>query len=598
MDISKINKPLAISHYSDKELTNLSEDIRSFIISTITQTGGHLASNLGMVEISVATQHIFGCEDSIVIFDTGHQCYTYKILTGRAHLFSKLRQKNGISGFPDTKESKYDKWNTGHSGTGISAGIGFAIDANSRNINKTIIVNIGDAAIFNGPSMEALNSELLQKNKVIILLNDNGRSISESVGSFSKTISKLKISKLLNYFYKIRSKIENGNNHFLKLFKIISKILDYFQRKIIANYFISLGINYIGIIDGHNIKELKKALNHSRNMEKSVLIHIKTVKGMGLDAKLLENPDQSHSYYNNKNNENSFSDVISKYIDEKCHANKSIYILTPAMAIGSKLLNIKNKYPNNFIDTGISEEHTILTASALSQMGNIVFVFIYSTFLQRTYDQLIHDVGITKNKIILCIDRAGFQTDGITHQGVFDIGLINSIPGIDIVAPNNKINTVLLLNYCLLSKNSIAIRYPKGICEDVKSHKGTQKIISNPIWIDQFNNILDKKTKFILVSHGKYFNIINNYIIQNKIKNICLINALFIKPYDKKMAEKIISTNLDIKFVEETTRNSSLFYIFCADNINIKNKVSFIGYENDYHGFPHETEVLISKIFP
>ncbi len=594
MNINKINNVVNISNYNNAELLDLTSDIRNFIISSISRSGGHLASNLGMVEISTITHHIFNYDNSLIIFDTGHQCYIHKILTGRASKFDTLKQKDGIFGFPDPRESKYDVWSAGHSGTGLSAAIGFSLD--KKNANKNIIVNIGDAALFNGIAMEALNSELLLKNKIIILLNDNGRSISESVGSFSKTISKLKTNKLLNYINKINYKIEEQNKSYLKLFKKVVIFFDYFQRKIIANYFISLGLEYIGIVDGHNIKEIKQAFLRAKNHRKSVIIHIKTIKGKGLNEKELNKIDQSHSFSLKKQSNNDFTWTVSQYVENECNNDKdnSVYVLTPAMAIGSKIINIKNKYPNKFIDTGISEEHTIIMSSALSQMGNFVYVFIYSTFLQRTYDQLLHDIGITKNKIILCIDRCGFQKDGITHHGIYDIGFLNSIPGIDIVAPSNKQNTIKLMDYAKKCKNTIAVRYPK---KDYGIDNIQIKNINKPLWIDQFKNLNNSKTKYIIISHGNYFNLIYNYININKIKNVCLINALFIKPFDGDMVKKILKAKLTIKFVEETTKNSSLYYLFCAKNIHIKNKVVFYGYENKYYDYNYDDTNLIKSVF-
>ena len=445
MDIEtfkRIQTPQELRKLSPNLLKYFSDELRKEIIKTLSTGEGHLGSSLGTVELSVALHYCFNTPFDVLIWDVGHQAYVHKMLTGRRNSFKSIRKKNGISGFPKREESEYDTFGTGHAGTAISAALGMAISAKLQNKKRHHIAIVGDASIVNGMAFEALNHLGTTKGNVLIILNDNSMGIDPSVGA------------LKNYLTDIKK--EN------------SKVPDFFQ---------SLNIKYEGPIDGHNLESLISSFQRQKKKSGPRILHVVTTKGKGLLSAEKEkviyhapgkfDPVTGKLNPSPKHKKIKFQNIFGETLLNLAKKNKNIIAITPAMPTGSGLVNMMNKLPNQCIDVGIAEQHAVTLSAGMATQGMIPFCVIYSTFLQRAYDQIIHDVALQKLPVIFCIDRAGIVGhDGPTHHGVFDIAYLRGIPNIQIVAPRNaKILQNLIYTAQLGIKSPLAIRYPRGFSE-------------------------------------------------------------------------------------------------------------------------------------
>lgn len=564
MNILDIKDPKFLKKMKQKELEALSNDIREFLIDKISQTGGHLSSNLGIVELTIALHKAFDSPKDKIIFDVSHQSYVHKILTGRIDKFDTLRQKDGLSGFQKMSESKHDPYEAGHSSTSLSAALGYAIGRDMNKEKNHVIAVIGDGSISNGLCYEALNHIGETKTKLIIILNDNNMSISKNVGAlhnhFDKFRSKNKYKNAKNKTKEILSKIPGIGN---KLYKMSKNLKSSLKKLYIKEGFIfeELGINYFGPINGHDFEELELYLNAAKKANGPVLIHVITEKGKGY--KFAENDTLgkwhgvgpfdkvSGVIENNDKDLTSWSEIVSDSLIRLM--NKDLVVITPAMETGSKLTKIKQMFPNNFIDVGMAEEHALLLANGLSLEKKIPFVSIYSSFLQRGYDEIIHDIARMNSHVIIGIDRSGIVgSDGETHQGVFDITFLLPIPNIIIAAPKDSIECTNLIKTAINTQAPFCIRYSRNKLEYKKSKPEIIKIGS---W-EQITEGEDGT----LITYGDFVNesleIINN--LKNDGINIELVNARFIKPIDKKYFGKIINKNKPIFVYEESMKIGSL----------------------------------------
>ena len=468
MLIEDIKSPEFIKGLSNNELRELAYEIRKFLINSVSKTGGHLASNLGVVELTLALHSVFDFKRDRLVWDVGHQSYVHKILTGRAKDFATLRQFGGISGFPKTTESEYDAFNTGHSSTSASAALGMAHARDLSGEDYHVVSVFGDGALTGGMIFEALNNAGHSKSKAIFILNDNEMSISQNVGALSKYLQQLRYKP---EYYKSKDAIED----FLSKLPVgadvattaARKAKNSFRTKMLPNtLFDNLGLKYVGPVDGHNIDDLKAVLERAKQSDKSYFIHIRTKKGKGY-APAEKNPQLYHgiSAGNPTGAETvDYSQVFGKALLDIAKNNEKVVAITGAMPLGTGLLEYSKTFPQRYFDVGICEEHAVTMAAGLAIGGYIPVVPLYSTFMQRAYDQILHDVCLQNLHVVLCADRAGIVgQDGETHQGMFDIAYLSHLPNMTILSPSNFSDLERMMDYAINKHNGpIAIRYPRG----------------------------------------------------------------------------------------------------------------------------------------
>ena len=473
MILEKINKPNDIKALDPIEYNQLADEIRQFLIENISKTGGHLASNLGVVELTMALHLVFNLPQDKLIWDVGHQAYTHKILTGRKNQFDQLRKFGGMSGFPKRNESHYDAFDTGHSSTSISAGLGYVSARDIKKEHYSVISVIGDGALTGGMAYEALNNASQVKGNFIIVLNDNNMSISKNVGGVSKMLGEIRAS---NSYYDLKEGVTNT------LYKMpmgsvivdkIKKTKSNIKQLIVPNQmFEGMGITYLGPVDGHDIEKLIKIFKVAKRIDHAVLVHVVTQKGHGYRP-AERNPSKYHGIApfdiktgNVLKNENgkSYSEVFSEAVCKLAKKDAKIAAITAAMPDGTGLAKFSRWYPERFFDVGIAEQHAVTFSGGLARGGMVPIFAVYSTFLQRAYDQLIHDVSMQGLKVILAVDRAGFVgEDGESHQGIFDNSYLNSVPGWTVYAPTYYAELCSMLYQAIyVDPGAVAIRYPRG----------------------------------------------------------------------------------------------------------------------------------------
>lgn len=553
IDLEKITSPDFVKKLSIKELEQLSTQIREFLIENISVTGGHLSSNLGIVELTIALHYVFDSPFDKLIFDVGHQGYTHKILTGRAKDFKTLRQKDGLSGFFKYDESEHDIWEAGHSSTSISAASGF-LEAKSvgANIGEVVAI-IGDGSIQNGLSLSGINYLGSRKDqKVIIILNDNNMSISKNVGSLGKLFDKIRIQKSYRLLKSITPRFIKNMFRNAK-----GAISSYFHGNSIMS---SVGFRYFGPINGHKYSDLIKFLEAAKHSKESIIIHVKTNKGKGYkyaeqdELGIWHGPGpfkiESGDFIKNCDKTKiSWSNGIGNIILEEAVKNKNIKVITPAMVQGSGLNRLQNELPNQLLDVGIAEEHSVVMASAMARNGVIPIVSIYSTFLQRAYDQINHDVARTNTHVVFLIDRSGIVgNDGPTHQGIFDISFLTPLPNVVVAMPKDLNEAAYLINYAIYNYNGpFFIRYPRG---NTKIYNGIPTEIEFGSWT------IELPIKDInIITYGPVVNKFKEKIEKENL-NFGLINANYIKPFDKDLLNSLDGKKLIV--YEEVVKNGSL----------------------------------------
>lgn len=540
------NFPEDLKELSDDELELLSYDIRDFLITNIAKTGGHLASNLGIVEITMALHKVFNTPDDKIVWDVGHQCYVHKILTGRASRFDTLRQEDGLSGFPKSEESGFDVFNSGHSSTSISAAMGIA---NARDLKKekhNVVAVIGDGAMTGGLAFEGLNNAGIQQTNMIVILNDNEMSISESTGSFSQYLNKLRASKSYQGLKKsVRKKIESIPALGMPIAKGIEKSKGLLRYAVVfQGIFEDMGFRYYGPVDGNNIKEMTEILWMAKNLDGPVLIHAMTQKGKGY-KNAENNPSKFHGIGPfdaetgkelSSSTKPGYSKVFGDHLIEIAAKDEKIVAITAAMKDGTGLKGFSERFPNRFYDVGIAEAHAVTFASGLAIGGFRPFISIYSTFMQRAYDQIIMDICMQKLPVVFMLDRAGnVGADGETHHGVFDISYLKHMPNMTIMAPKDGSELKDMMDHALSLDGPCAIRFPRGTAQITKDEPstivtGTAQVIS------QYHPADEAVVKPVhiwalgkMVGIGRYV----EEILKRKNIPVKLINARFVKPLDE-----------------------------------------------------------------
>lgn len=552
MNLLDIKDPTFLKNLNENELKELADEIRLFLVNSISKTGGHLSSNLGVVELTIALHYCFNSPNDKLLFDVGHQSYTHKILTGRARDFDKLRKIDGISGFQRRSESIYDCFEAGHSSTALSIGLGMAIARDLNHDNYEIIPIVGDASMSSGLSLEALNQIGDLKSKIIIVFNDNNMSISKNKGSLTKAFAYLRSSsKYVNLKEDLKdylSRIKEGK----KYLNFLKGVRDSIKSKLINDgIFKEFDIDYLGPVDGHDIGALIKAFYAAKQKDGPIVIHVVTKKGKGYEYAENDTNGKWHgvspfdvstglSLKALPENHLSYSKIVSNHINDLMEINQDIVAITPAMISGSQLEDLFQKHPERCFDCGIAEDHAVDFAVGLALENKRPFVSIYSSFLQRAYDQINHDVCRMNLPVVFGIDRAGIVgEDGSSHQGVFDISLLNALPNM-IIAQGKDANEIKnLFDLAFNSNCPFAIRYPRGHILDTKYKK-------EEILLGKWEIIVNNDNEdAIIISYGNDVCQIEKHIKSEKL-NYTLVNARFIKPIDENLLLKLASKNKPI----------------------------------------------------
>lgn len=582
--LNKINSPDDLKKIPSEELAVLADEIRNTLVSTISENGGHLASNLGVVELTIAMHKVFNSPKDQFVFDVGHQAYTHKLLTGRYDKFNTIRTTGGLSGFTRPDESEHDIFISGHSSTSISAGLGLAQAKLLSNEEGYTVAVIGDGSFTGGMVYEALNNAGKTKNKLIVILNDNKMSISENVGAFASYLAvirtnpryfrlKEKTEKVLNRIPFIGVKLSNS------LFKIKTDLKNKLYNR--STFFEDIGFRYMGPVDGHNIKQLTQALEGAKNINGPVVLHVSTKKGKGYDyAEKMPSEFHGIAKFDIETGEpitsgQNFSSVFGEELCKIAEKDNRICAITAAMSLGTGLEEFSKKYPDRFFDVGIAEQHAVTFASGLAKNGMIPVFAVYSTFLQRGYDQLIHDIALQKAKVIFAVDRAGFVgEDGETHQGVFDVSFLNTIPGIKVYSPGTFEELRNDLNLAIKEEGPVVIRYPRGNQEEINK--------KSTICNNEFSVYGDlKNSKKSVITYGR----ISSQVIRvaETIGNTAVIKLNLIKPINPEVI-KLAENSEKIYFFEESLKNGSIgehLALMLLEN-GYKGKYRHIAIENEF----------------
>ena len=539
--LDSVNMPEDIKKLNIGQLNRLALELRSFVLENVSKTGGHLASNLGIVELTLALHYCFDAPKDKIVWDVGHQAYIHKILTGRKDKFTTLRQLDGLSGFPKPSESEYDTFTAGHSSTSISIALGFACARDMRGSDEKVVAVIGDGSLTGGVAFEALNNAGRSNSNIIVVLNDNQMSISGNVGALSRHLGELRtergyieakndVKKLLNRFpdsEKMVNKIKRTKNRIKYLF-------------IPGVIFEELGFKYIGPVDGNNIESLIEVINRAKNIEGPVLIHVKTKKGKGY--KYAENNpsayhgvsafDLSTGASIKKSNKPTYSDVFGKTMCSMADEDDKIVAVSAAMGNGTGLSKFISKHPSRFYDVGIAEQHAVSFSAALAKSGFRPVFAVYSTFLQRAYDEIMQDVCLQNLHVVFAVDRAGIVgADGETHQGIYDISYFTHMPNMTVMMPKNGIELEKMLRYAVYNIDGpVAVRYPRGNISDIYSE------ITSEIEFGKAE-LLEDGEKIAVISAGAVCDNAAKVceMLKNDGYNPMLINMRFAKPVDKEM---------------------------------------------------------------
>lgn len=548
-----------IKRIPERRYPELAQEIRDFLIENVSQTGGHLASNLGVVEITMALHRCLDLPKDKIIFDVGHQSYVHKILTGRKDRFSTLRKKDGLCGFPKIKESPYDAFGAGHSSTSLSAAVGMAVARDLKQSDELICAIIGDGALSGGMAYEALNNmALLKKNKsnLIIILNDNKMSIAENVGGMSRYLSGLRTKK---EYGDLKNNIESALKGIPAVgsgvARTVKRSKDSIKKLFVPGmFFENMGITYYGPVDGNNIHDMIHAIWHAKQHPGPILIHAITKKGYGY-VHAENNPERFHGLdsFDPETGESlgkkgeSYTDVFAKQLISLAKQNQRIVAITAAMPSGTGLSAFKKEYPERFFDVGIAEEHAVTFAAGLAAQGLKPFFAVYSSFLQRGYDQLLHDVCIQKLPVTLCIDRSGLVgADGETHQGVFDISYLSHIPNLSILAPKSGRELETAMEFAADYQEALAIKYARGMAYPASAE-------DEEPWIYGKSQMIREGKDLVILSVGTIYEEVNKAVVSLEEEGIetGVVNVRFLRPLDEEMLHDIAKKYSHIVTVEE-----------------------------------------------
>ena len=564
MILNRIRKENDIKRFSDEELDVLRDEIRQFLIENISVTGGHLASNLGVVELTMALHLCFDLPTDKIIWDVGHQSYTHKILTGRKEGFTTLRQYGGLSGFPKANESESDCFNTGHSSTSISAGLGLAAAREITGEDYHVISVIGDGSLTGGMAYEALNNASQIHKNFIIVLNDNNMSISENVGGMSAYLANFRTADAYrdlksNVMKSLKKMPVCGD----KLIESIRNTKSSIKQLLIPGMlFEEMGIITLGPVDGNNLKELIKVFHEAKRVNGPVLVHVMTKKGAGYEP-AEKNPARFHGAEPfcietgkplKKKEKATYTDVVSTVICQLAEKNPKLVAITAAMADGTGLSKFAKEYPNRFYDVGIAEQHATTFAAGLAKAGLKPVFAVYSSFLQRAYDQVLHDVCIQNLPVVFAIDRAGLVgSDGETHQGIFDISYLSSIPNMTVMAPKNKWELADMLQFAVNFDTPVAVRYPRGTAYDgLKEYR-------EPIELGK-SEIIENGKEIALFALGSMVQTAQEVaqLLEKQGINATVINARFAMPFDKTCIDRLVFNHKLLVTLEENVMSGGL----------------------------------------
>lgn len=593
--LEQINSPKDLKKLTLEEKETLSQEIRDLIIDVTSKNGGHVASNLGVVELTIALHSIFDTPKDKIVWDVGHQCYVHKILTGRREEFQNIRKLGGISGFPKICESEYDNFNTGHSSTSISIATGMARARDILNENYEVVAVIGDGSLTGGMALEALNDAGSSKTNVKVILNDNEMSISKNVGGIPLYLSKMRTK---TGYTRSNRKIKAIVNKIPYIGKPIISFAHYtkqiIKRAVFRNmYFEDIGFTYLGPVDGHDIKKLEDILERSKKINGPVLIHVVTKKGKGYKL-AEENPDKFHgiSAYDKETGEVKKSKNYSKVFGEKlvkmASEDKRIVAVTAAMRDGTGLKEFSEKFPDRFFDVGIAEQHALGLIAGMARAGLKPVLPIYSSFLQRGYDQIIHDIALSRIPVTVCIDRAGIVgNDGETHQGIFDLSFLSSIPNIVIMAPKNFEELDKMLEFGVNLDKPVFIRYPRG--GENFSFESTEDIELGKA------EIMQEGTDLSIIAIGNMVGRAEEVASLLPEKSVEIINARFLKPLDEESILNSIRKTGNCITIEDNLLKGGLgsAVVEAVNKSDIQDvKIKSFGYDDTFveHGTVKELE--------
>ncbi len=559
--LDSINQANDIKKIKETDYIKLAEEIRGFLIQNISKTGGHLASNLGVVELTMALHLFLGFPQDKLVWDVGHQAYIHKLLTGRKDLFSTLRQIDGLSGFPKREESMCDSFDTGHSSTAISAALGLVKARDLSGAKHKVVAVLGDGALTGGMAFEAINNAGRLKTNFIIVLNDNNMSISENVGGMANYLAKLRTSSKYTGF---KENMENTLNMMPGIGKVVvdklkrsKDAVKYFMLP--SMFFEDMGLTYIGPIDGHNIESMMNAFEAASRAKKAVVVHVLTKKGKGYQL-AEKNPSRFHSVdsFDVKSGQPvrdeksiSYTKVFSDAMLNIAKENDKVVAITAAMPFGTGLGDFMKQYPNRFFDVGIAEEHAVTFAAGLAMGGYRPVVAIYSTFLQRAYDQIIHDVCINNLPVVFAIDRAGITgRDGKTHQGTFDLSFLSHIPNLVVMAPKNCYEFEEMLRYSVSYNGPVAIRYPKG-----DAYLGLQEY--HAPMEHGCSELIEEGAELAILAVGSMVKtgVEVMELLKQQGKKATLVNARFVSPMDTKILDKLSDNHKLFVTLEENVKS-------------------------------------------
>ena len=598
--LDKINSTEDLKKLNYKEKKQLAGELREKILNIVSKNGGHLASNLGVVELTLALHSVFNAPEDKIVWDVGHQTYVHKILTGRKDKMDTLRQLDGIAGFPKTSESEYDCFDTGHSSTSISVAMGMARTRDIKKEKNSVIAVIGDGALTGGMALEALNDAGCSNTNIIVILNDNEMSISKNVGGISQFLNRVRTRKFYtksnNYVKKAVAKIPKVGDFIIRQVRRLKYSLK--QLMIPNMMFEDMGFRYMGPIDGHDIEKLESNLKTAKRLEGPILIHIVTKKGKGYTP-AEENPDKFHSTgsFNIETGEalkpkkTDYSKVFGEKLVDLAKENEKIVAITAAMKDGTGLTKFSKEFPDRFFDIGIAEQHAIGMAAGMARSGMIPVVPIYSSFYQRGYDQVIHDVCIQKLPVVLCADRAGIVgNDGETHQGIYDLSFFNIVPNLNVMAPKDFKELEDMLEFATKLNEPVAIRYPRG-------GEGTYKFEKHEPIVKGKAELLKEGKDITIIAIGKMVDRameVSKILEENNIEAE-VINARFLKPIDEETIIKSITKTRNVITIEDNIIEGGLGTVvselIIKDNLT-DIKMKKFGYPDEFikHATPSEIE--------
>ena len=560
MYLEQINQVNDIKKLDKSEWEPLAQEIREFLIEKISVTGGHLASNLGVVELTMAMHLAFDFPQDKVVWDVGHQSYTHKLLTGRRAGFDGLRKYGGMSGFPKRKESDCDCFDTGHSSTSISAGIGLVEARDLLGGSYSVLSVIGDGALTGGMAFEAFNNASRLKSNFIIVLNDNQMSIAENVGGISQYLNGLRSAEGYNNLKEgVQNTLEKIPVYGEGLVRQLKRTKSGLKQLVIPGmYFENMGITYLGPVDGHNIEQLIRTFRDAKKIRHAVLVHVCTRKGKGY-APAERHPSRFHGAEpfeietglpKHKRTKANYTDIFSTVMRKLGDRDEKVVAITAAMPDGTGLKRFKNMFPDRFFDVGIAEQHAVTFAAGLAAGGLKPVVAVYSSFLQRAYDQILHDVCIQNLHVVFAIDRAGLVgSDGETHQGIFDLSYLSSIPNMTVMAPKNKWELSDMLKFAVAFDGPIALRYPRG-----EAYDGLREFRAPVVY--GRSEVIYEEADIALLAVGSMVKLAEKVrdILKDTGYNCTLINARFVKPIDEALLEELAKTHKLAVTMEENVR--------------------------------------------